>query len=457
MTRGQNRSLIGLVSWRIVAFTVLAMLLEFGIVLIEYWSDESELGRFLVAQETETLAQGIKVADGKLTFVMSPEMIERYVMRKDETVGDIYLRVRTAEGQVLFSSCEAACQTHFFPVEINPPTFWQRDIAPGKPVSVTGGRSFNVSGQEVFVELAVLKDPHGFVYNVLFHELRDHLIIPMPLMFGLVAGATILSVWAALKPVVAAAQAADRIDPRAALEPLPTEGMPREIANFANAVNRVLGRVADLIQAQKIFSTAIAHEIRTPVAIVRMELERIEGERARKAEKDLDALTHMLEQLTALAKLDVVDSRSFRTVSLGDLANDSVAALAPFVFANGHTLEFDDEGISPVYAVPSLIENTIRNLVENAVRHTPKGTHIVVRTGPGRTLNVIDDGPGFGLASGRVLESGRIKSSDALGVGLKIVERIAGLHGAVLSLESDGGAGTRVRLDFPPPDEPSAA
>jgi len=213
--------------------------------------------------------------------------------------------------------------------------------------------------------------------------------------------------------------------------------------------------VADLIQAQKIFSTAIAHEIRTPVAIVRMELERIDGDRARKAERDLDALTHMLEQLTALAKLDVVERASFRTVSLGDLANASVAALAPFVFANGHSLEFDDAAASPVHAVPSLIENTIRNLVENAVRHTPKGTHIIVRTGPGPTLAVIDDGPGFGSASARVLEGGWIKSSDALGVGLKIVERIAGLHHAALSLDSEAGRGTRVRLDFPDTGAPS--
>ncbi|WEZ84334.1 HAMP domain-containing sensor histidine kinase [Rhizobium sp. 32-5/1] len=453
----QPPSLTGLVSRRIVAFTVLAMVLQFGIVLAEYWSDDSELGRFIIEHETDALSEGITVRNGKLTFALSHEMRERYTNRGDDGDGALYLRVRTANGAILFSSCEAICQAHFLPVEINPPAFWQRQIAPGKPLSVAGGRSFTVGSQEVFVELAVVKDPHSFIYNVLFHELRDHLIIPMLLMFGLVAGATILSIRAALKPVIEAAEAADNIDPRNALDHLPTRGMPREIANFANAVNRVLVRVADLIQAQKIFSTAIAHEIRTPVAIVRMELERIDGERARKAERDLDALTHMLEQLTSLAKLDVVDSASFRMVSLSDLANDSVAALAPFVFANGHSLEFDDAGTSPVYAVPSLIENTIRNLVENAVRHTPKGTHIVVRTGPGRRLDVIDDGPGFGSAAARVLEGGRIKSSDKLGVGLKIVERIAALHGAVLTLDSDDGKGTRVRLDFPAPAEPSAA
>ncbi len=450
----RDRSLIGIVSLRIVTFTVLAMMLEFGIVLAEYWSNDADLGGFLIGQEAETLAEGIVVAKDRISFQMPAALAERYTMREDETDGDIFVRVRTSAGEVLFSNCEALCQRHFLPIEINPPTFWQREIAPGKPLSVAGGRSFRFGTQEVFVELAVLRDPHGFVTSVLLHELRDHLIIPMPLMFGLVAGATILSVRRALKPVVEAGKAADRIDPRAAFSPLSTEGMPREIANFANAVNRLLVRVADLIQAQKIFSTSIAHEIRTPVAVVRMELERIDDPRARKAEKDLEALTHMLEQLTSLARLDVVDAASFKPVSLAGLASDVVAQLAPFVFNSGRTLEFVEEGGGEIRAVPALVENTISNLVENAVKHTPKGTRISVRTAQTGLLEVADDGPGFGRSPSHILDGGRIKSSDALGVGLKIVERIAELHDAALTVDSQPGEGTRVRLEFPPSPEP---
>jgi signal transduction histidine kinase len=443
----RDPSLIGIISLRIVTFTVLAMILEFGIVLFEYWSNDADLGGFLIGQETEILAEGIVADKDGLSFEMPSDLKDRYTMRAGETDGDIFVRVRTSGGEVLFSNCEALCLRHFLPLEINPPTFWQREITPGKPLSVAGGRSFRFGAQEVFVELAVLRDPHGFVTSVLLHELRDHLIIPMPLMFGLVAGATILSVRRALKPVVAAAKSADQIDPRAAFATLSTDGMPREIANFGNAVNRLLARVADLIQAQKIFSTSIAHEIRTPVAVVRMELERIDDPRARKAEKDLEALTHMLEQLTSLAKLDVVDAGSFRAVALAPLAADVVAQLAPFVFHSGRTLEFEDEGPAEIRAVPALVENTISNLVGNAVKHTPVGTRIAVRVTSAGLLEVSDDGPGFGQSPSHLLDGGRIKSSDALGVGLRIVERIAELHGATLKIETVDG--TSVRLSFP--------
>ena len=450
MTGQANRSLIGIVAWRIVIFAMLALVLEFVIVIIEYWSNDEDLAGFIITEETEQLASGIVATNDRLSFVMSPSLVERYTMRDDEGEGGIFVRVRTAAGAVLYSNCEEMCQRHFLPIEVNPPDLWQREIAPGKPLSVAGGRSFTVAGHEVFVELAVLRDPHNFVVGVLLHELRDHLIIPMPLMFGLVAGATILSVGAALKPVVAAAREADQIDPRAALQPLPTDGMPREVATLAQAVNRLLERVADLIQSQKIFSTSIAHEIRTPVAVVRMELERIADPRARKAEKDLDALTHMLEQLTSLAKLDVVDASAFRTLDLETIAGDSVAALAPYVFESGRTLEFvADPQTKPIRGVPALIENTISNLVGNAVKHTPKGTHITVRAAAPAVLEVTDTGPGFSQAPAQVLERGRIKSSDALGVGLRIVERIAELHQAQLVVDSERGKGTCVRIAFP--------
>ncbi|OLP58098.1 histidine kinase [Xaviernesmea oryzae] len=450
--RPRSRSLIGIVSSRIVVFTVLAMLLELGIVLLQYWTDDDELGAFLINDETEILATGLSAPGGRLRFDMTPKLAERYVFdpSEDQNDGAIYVRVRTASGQVLFSNCAQACERHFLPVEISPPDFWQRSIAPGKPLSVSGGRTFRVGEEDVFVELAVLGDPHGFVRGVLAHELRDHLIIPMPLMFGLVAFGTILSVWAALKPVTAAGRAADQIDPRTHFGALSTDGMPQEVATFAHAVNRLLARVQDLIQAQKVFSTSIAHEIRTPVSIIRMELERIDDPRARKAEQDLEALTHMLEQLTALAKLDIVDPQSLRTVDLGALAEESVARLAPFVFSQNHSLELVGEGNPHVRALPPLIDNMLRNLVENAVKHTPAGTHITVRVLQEGAIEVADDGPGFNPEPATELERGRIKSSDQLGIGLKIVERIAALHQGHLSIESALGKGTRIRLSLNP-------
>ncbi|HEX2019294.1 MAG TPA: hypothetical protein VGO17_10190 [Aurantimonas sp.] len=76
-------------------------------------------------------------------------------------------------------------------------------------------------------------------------------------------------------------------------------------------MNRAFGRVEELIRSQKIFAASIAHEIRTPVSIVKLELARIDNPRARKAEGDLDSLTHVLEQLTAPARVDATEGEAF--------------------------------------------------------------------------------------------------------------------------------------------------
>jgi signal transduction histidine kinase len=228
--------------------------------------------------------------------------------------------------------------------------------------------------------------------------------------------------------------------------------MPLEIARFATAVNRSIDRVGELIRAQKLFTSAIAHEIRTPAAIVRMELERIDHPGARKALGDLDSLTHILEQLTALARLEAVDAAAWSRVDLAKLGEDVVGAVAPYVFESGRTIAFADNGAVDVEAVPALVETLVRTLVENAVRHTPRGTSITVTAGPGPVVAVADDGPGFdGRKRDEIPDVGTVQAGGSLGIGLKIVEKIAALHGASVERTSAGEGGAVVTVRFPQP------
>jgi signal transduction histidine kinase len=458
---GPAPTLLRIVSLRVLWFGLLAMSIQLVIVFASYWRDEEGLSRSLIELESERLAEGVVERDGGLDYVLKHDLAERYRRYREdgeseEDVSEIqdgyYARIRTRDGEVLFTNCGEECTDHFLPLTLDPPSFWVRVIRPGKPLFFAGGRTAELDGRELHIELAVIKDPEYRIARVLAEELVEHMLVPMTLMLTLVIGATIWSIRSALRPVTAAAAAADRIEPGSPSTRISTDRMPLEIARFATAVNRSIDRVGELIRAQKLFTSAIAHEIRTPAAIVRMELERIDHPGARKALGDLDSLTHILEQLTALARLEAVDAAAWSRVDLAKLGEDVVGAVAPYVFESGRTIAFADNGAVDVEAVPALVETLVRTLVENAVRHTPRGTSITVTAGPGPVVAVADDGPGFdGRKRDEIPDVGTVQAGGSLGIGLKIVEKIAALHGASVERTSAGEGGAVVTVRFPQP------
>ena len=463
MSGRRRKRLAGLVARRILAFALLAMLLQVAMVFARYWFDDEELGYILIERETEAIAALVHRASGVLTLDPEAPVFNRYVgvvdeaddrgLRDDDAdLADhlppaTFVRIRTADGRIVYSNCGEECEEHFLPPPGDAPDFWQRTIEPGKPLSIAGGRAFVIGGERVLVDIAVLHDPDDFLASILTHEMVDHMLVPMGLMLVLTIGASILSIGAALRPVSAAARAADAIDPRAPTPLSIDAAMPEEIAGFVEAINRLFARTAEMVSAQKVFSAAVAHEIRTPLAVLRLELDRIADPRARRAQADIDRLSHILEQLTALARLDVVDEAAFVETDLAALAADVVADMAPLVIDRGSTIAFEGDGPTGVISVPSLIQNVVRNLIENCLKHAGRGVDIVVAVDEGGSLTVSDNGSGF-VPNEVQGEFGRVKASGSLGLGLTIVERIAALHGAALSIRSAPGEGCSVHFVF---------
>ncbi|MGO6904470.1 sensor histidine kinase, partial [Rhizobium ruizarguesonis] len=349
-----------------------------------------------------------------------PEEIEQ---RSSNAKTGYIARIRDASGKVIFESCDDACESRFLPKDVNPPDFWLRTLIPGKPLTLVGGRAFFVGHQRIVVDVATMGDPQNVISEVFWNEILEHMIVPMSILLVLVLGATLLSVRRALKPVQAAANAADLIDPLDSMSHLPFQEMPREVAHLAVAVNRAFERVGELMKSQRVLTSGIAHEVRTPLAAIKLELGRIDHPRARKAEADLDDLVDFVSQLTALARLDSFDHGMFEEIDLAMLCSEVVTQLAPWVYENEHSLELSIQAHDVfVKAVPALLKDALRNLIENAVRHTPNGTNIVVRVGT-KCVEVEDR-----VASVQQAPADPVYRSDGLGIGLKIVERIAELH-----------------------------
>lgn len=102
------------------------------------------------------------------------------------------------------------------------------------------------------------------------------------------------------------------------------------VAHVVIAVNRAFERVGELMKSQKILTSGIAHEICTPLAVLKLELGRIDHPRARQAEANLDDLVRFVGPLTALARLDGFDHSTFEDIDLIELGSSIVAQLAPW-------------------------------------------------------------------------------------------------------------------------------
>jgi signal transduction histidine kinase len=342
----------------------------------------------------------------------------------------------------LFSNCDKYCEDHFLTGVGNFPTQWQKTIRPGKPISVAGGQTMQIGKLRAIVEVACIADTEGLIWGVMAHEMLDHLLIPMSLILVVVFGATTFSISSALKPVGRIAQAAMRLDPRKELTDLTATGVPREIKSLIEATNRVLRRSRDLVQSQRVFASAISHEIRTPVSIIQLELEHIDHDRARKALHDLKSLTGTLDILTLLARLDALDSKSFSRFDLTEIGGNTVIDMAPLVYADGKSIAFEHNGPVKVSSVPSLLEIMLRNIVENAVKHTPVGTAIELTVGPGAQVSIVDNPP----STPTTIRPRNIHNPVSHGIGHKIVERIADLLDITVTQSATGTGGTSTVL-----------
>ncbi|WP_131196924.1 sensor histidine kinase [Lichenihabitans psoromatis] len=434
-------SLARIIGSRIVGFALLAMTVQVAVVLADYYFDDPKLASLMIEGETAALVKGMSVGPNGPTYAV-PRGMKRY----QGSNGDYFTRLRTPEGRVVFSNCDASCALRLLPQEVNPPDLWSRLLRRGKPIAVAGGQSFDVQGTKIFVEVAVLDDHERVMWHVLGRELGDHLAVPMSIMLVFVLGGILLSVKLALRPVEQAASQAEHIDPLDSSQTIAIAGMPREIANLGSAVNRMLVRINALMQAQRVYTTAIAHEIRTPLAMVKLELGNIDHPRARKIEQDLDALTHFVAQITDLGRLEGADRSTFRSIDLAALSRAVVSDVAPWVYDNKDTIAFEDAGAAMVEGHPSLIENAVRNLIENAIRHTPGRTAIEVTAGPGPRVSVSDDAgllrqePDPGMHCDGV--------PDPSGIGLEIVRRIMKLHRGTLEMSVERGSRTTMELAF---------
>jgi signal transduction histidine kinase len=270
-------------------------------------------------------------------------------------------------------------------------------------------------------------------------------------------------------PVRALVEAAGRIEEGDYGARVPERG-PREVRSLARAFNAMSARLEATDRQRRSFLADVTHELRTPLSVIRGQIEAIqEGVYAADEEHlapILDA-TRALEQLVEdVRTLALAESGSLtlarEPVDLSVLTSESVAAFRAAADAAGVTLEADvPSDLPPVDADPVRLRGVLGNLVANALRHTPAGGAITVGlhavAGPpdrdAETVEVAVHDTGRGIPAEllpRVFERfAKASDSPGSGLGLAIARDVVAAHGGTIVAESEPGHGTTIRFTLP--------
>ena len=279
-----------------------------------------------------------------------------------------------------------------------------------------------------------------------------------------------------VKRQVAARQADD-------LSPVSENDLPDEVLPLVHELNLLFGRVRTAFEAQQHFVADAAHELRSPLAALKLQvlsLERAQDDAARsvaigRVTAGIERATRLVEQLLVLARQEgSVDDVRLDRVNLTDLVKRTLGDMAGLAQARQIDLGLEHADDVAVDGQPDALIILMRNLVDNAIKYTPAGGTVDIElrrvpaeakvkgvAGPGRVLlSVEDSGPGIPPDERERVFSRfyRVPGSQAggSGLGLAIIKSIAERHGAVLTLDSSERlGGLKIKIDFPETARPT--
>jgi two-component system OmpR family sensor kinase len=249
------------------------------------------------------------------------------------------------------------------------------------------------------------------------------------------------------------------------LSPLSAEGVPEEVQPLVGELNALFARVQETLEAQQHFVADAAHELRSPLTALKLQLqaaERARDEEARRAATQqlaagIERAIALVEQLLALARQEGAGEGAREPVDLEELARQAVSSLLPTAHAKQLDLGLATTEAVVVQAPRDSLHLILRNLLDNAIKYTPAGGRIDIgigRDAQGAWLAVDDSGPGVPEADReRVFDRFyRVPGTQApgSGLGLAIVRTVAERLGAQLRLvPSPTLGGARIELRFP--------
>jgi signal transduction histidine kinase len=417
----------------IVAVAVAAVFLP----LILFWLLNSEidhLHRAAMRDQAGVLSERLAVKpDGTITLDLPDGLKDLY----SEAYGRYQFDVLDSAGRVLFSSHKSGAP-----------------IA-GSDGTISGaGVSKDIGGQTLRIQVAEdLAHRDVIIDDIVANFFRRVGWITIPILLVLLA-IDIVIFRRAVAPLLRASEDAKNIGPARTDIRLPTRQIPDEILPLVTAVNQALDRLEDGFRVQRQFTADAAHQLRTPLAILRTRIETL-GDRAgtRELHADIESMSRIVSQLLEIAELDTLVLDPSETADLRAVCADVVGSIAPYALASQKEIALRGTDVAVhVRGNAEMLQRAIFNLAENAIKYTAPDTSVDVEVGDDGSVRVRDCGPGIpaeerGLIFQRFWRGDR-RRTDGAGLGLSIVQGVVEDHAATVAVENLASGGAQFTLRF---------
>ena len=436
-----------------------------------------DLQRFLVNDLRESQSRRAKeIVNALLAHVRQtgePYVADRTKDWYEPEINDRFIRITRGDGTVVYIS-GAPKDGSFDPGALpalhpsSKPEFSRKLSLPGdKTLLVTAVRYQSPGNPDYFVEFGGLLDPVETMLNHLFLQLT----LGLPVAVAIITIGGYWLVRRALKPVEQITRAAERITQHNLSERLPVSRTGDELEQLSVSLNHMIARLEDAFQNSKRFVADASHEMRTPLTILRGELENLfEDPRLDSELRDRTAslleeavrLSKIVEQLFTLSRLDAGEAQTeWSRFDLSELARSTAEQMSLLAEDKNISIACDAAQPVPVEGDRARLKQVVVNLLDNAIKYTPEKGAVKLRVGivNGHAILEVADN-GIGIPSGSLphvfkrfyrVDQTRSADPESAGLGLSIVKSICTAHGAEVEAESVDGKGSRFRIKLPLP------
>jgi signal transduction histidine kinase len=416
-----------------------------------YWllnSVANDLHHRALEEHANTIARYLAAdADGTWALRLPPDLQGLY----SETYGRYIYAVLDDAGHTIFSSLND--RSAIFPDDSRSTETTFLEIREGDASFNGASVPKEIGSRNVWVQVAEhLQHPDVLIDDIVADFFLRVGWVTLPILLLLLA-ISIGIFHRALRPVLQASRQAQNIDPMHTDVRLPVTDIPSEIRPLVLAVNQALDRLEQGFIVQREFTADAAHELRTPLTILRTRIDMLgDRELAEILRQDIAGMIRLVNQLLDIAELETFTVDPYDIADLRSVCGEVAELVAPLALAQDKTIALSGAE-QPVWVKGNseTLLRAIRNITENGINFTPRGTAVEIIVSESGSVSVLDHGPGIPDAE-RELVFRRFWRGDrrrpGAGLGLSIVRRIVEAHAGTITVENRPTGGALFRLSF---------
>jgi heavy metal sensor kinase len=444
-----------------VGFAAVALFLFFGVEQLL----TQNLKELLARRARQIAHIGSEAAAPLTTDFLRKQISALYAPETPESNGR-FVRVTTETGMTLFQSGKPSDGS-----------FDPKDI-PFRAYKESGFHMFKTVGREVIINTTRAQTSAGTLIIEVgastapiqesVRQIFLSLLVAAPCLLGVAAVGAYFLVGRSLRPMVRLAESAEAISLHNLKERLPVVQSGDELQALSLALNRMIDRIEDAVEATRRFVADASHELRTPLAILRGELETVltlknvtgaARDTLASNLEEVERLSKIVQRLLALSRLDSGESPGECVeFDLSNLVASTAEQLA--ILADDKGVHFSCETAPDVFILgdAARVKQVLVNVIDNAINYTPKGGRVHVRTfreNGHSVFRVVDSGIGIAPEAlphifERFYRADKARSRDVggAGLGLSIVQAICNAHNAEIKVQSEPGKGTAMNVLF---------